>query len=62
MDLKEICWGGLDWNYMTQDRYKLQAGVNAVQGFGGRPEGKKPTGRPRRGMGLQEVWGEGGVN
>ena len=62
MYLKEICLGGLDLNYMTQDRYNLQAGVNAVQGFVGRTEGKRPLGRHRRRTGLQEVLGGGGVN
>jgi len=56
MDLKEIYWGGFDLNYTTQDRYKLRAGVKAVQGFGGRPEGQRPLGRPRNIMRLKEVW------
>jgi hypothetical protein len=37
-------------------------GENSVQGFGGKPEGKRPLGRPRRiwkdGMDLRETgWG-----
>ena len=32
-DLKEICWIGLDWNYLAQDSYKLRAGVNMVMNF-----------------------------
>jgi len=36
-----------------------------IEGFGGRPEGRRPLGRPRRRwednikIGLQEVWWEG---
>jgi len=59
MDLKGICWGGFDLNYMTQDRYNLRAGVIAVQVFGGRPEGQRPLGRPGNRRGLKEVWGYG---
>jgi hypothetical protein len=30
MDLREIEWDGVDWIYMTQDRDKWRAVVNAV--------------------------------
>jgi hypothetical protein len=30
MDLLEICWGGVDWTGLAQDRDKWRALVNAV--------------------------------
>jgi hypothetical protein len=30
MDLREVGWGGMDWIYLAQDRYRWWALVNAV--------------------------------
>jgi hypothetical protein len=30
MDLQEVGCGGMDWNYLVQDRYRWPALVNAV--------------------------------
>jgi hypothetical protein len=30
MDLKEICWGGVEWIHLAQDRDHWRAVVNAV--------------------------------
>jgi hypothetical protein len=30
MDLREICWGDVEWIHLAQDRDRWQAGVNAV--------------------------------
>jgi hypothetical protein len=33
VDFKEICWEGVDWIYLAQDRDKWRAVVNAVINF-----------------------------
>jgi hypothetical protein len=33
MDLKEMEWGGMDWNYLAQDRDQWRALVNTVMNF-----------------------------
>jgi hypothetical protein len=30
MDIEEAGWGGMDWIYLSQDRYRWWAVVNAV--------------------------------
>jgi hypothetical protein len=34
MDLREIEWEGVDWNYLEQDGHQLRALVNTVINFG----------------------------
>jgi hypothetical protein len=34
VDLKEVGWGGMNWNDLAQDRYGWWVPVNAVMNFG----------------------------
>jgi hypothetical protein len=47
MDLKEIGRDGRDWIELAQDRDQWRALMNTVMNLG-KPEGKRPLGRPRR--------------
>jgi hypothetical protein len=46
MNLREIGLGDMDWIDLTQDRDHLRALLYVI--LVGKPEGKKPLGRPRR--------------
>jgi hypothetical protein len=50
MDLVEVLWGNVDWIVLARDRDKWRALVNSVlhlRVVGGKPEGRRPLGRPR---------------
>jgi hypothetical protein len=33
MDLQEVEWGGINWNYLAQDRDRWRTLVNALMNF-----------------------------
>jgi hypothetical protein len=51
MALVEAGWGDVDWIGVAQDRDRWRALVNSALNLrvvGGKPEGRRPLGRPRR--------------